>query len=150
MAEQRRKSHAILLSVNSKRIPVELFPASEWPEQAAGPDLYRVRIRGRWHGPAGVDSRPYEFFSLEAVGGMIAKLLAEEGSASPAFPAGLDRRRQVRVWHGDCVAGVPVRSCVAWTLAPAHKGADGRYWVWVSMADGPVLVPADNVEILGR
>ncbi|MDR2075622.1 MAG: hypothetical protein LBP61_01625 [Desulfovibrio sp.] len=146
MADRRKKSHSILLSVNGKKTSVELFPAEEWPDQPGGDDLYRARIDGRWHGPSGT----YSFLTLAAVGALVSRLLAGGVPVSSPPPLGLERCRRVKVAHGDCLQGVPVRSSLGWTLAPAHQGADGRYWVWVNIGDGPALVPADNVEIAGR
>jgi hypothetical protein len=146
MADRRKKSHSILLSVNSKKIAVELFPASAWPDRPGGEGLFRVRINRRWHGPAGA----HVFLTSAAVGELVGRLLAGSEPPAPAPPLGLDRCRRVRVDHGDCVQGLPARSSLGWTLAPAHRGADGRYWVWVNIGDGPILVPADHVEIFGR
>lgn len=72
MAEERVKTGTILLSVNSKKITLELFPADAWPAQNTGDDLYRVRIDGRWYCALG----KYTFLTLAAVGELVASLLA--------------------------------------------------------------------------
>lgn len=147
MAEQRKKSSSILLSVNGKNISLELFPAEEWPNEPSGEGLCRVRIDGKWHSPFG----KYTFITKPRVGELVAGLLSgEEPVDVPCPPAGLVKGARVRAHYGECVAGVPLKSGSTWVSVPPHLGPDGRWWIWLSFYEGWALVPVDDVEILGR
>ena len=147
MAEQRKKSSSILLSVNGKNISLELFPSEEWPNEPSGEGLFRVRIDGKWHSPFG----KYTFMTMPRVGELVAALLTGEEPPAPVCPpTGLVKGARVRAHYGECVAGVPLKSGSTWVYVPPHLGPDGRWWIWLNFYEGFSLVPVDDVEIIGR
>ena len=140
--EQRKKTHSVLLSVNSKNMSIELFPAGLWPDQAGAEGLYRLRIDGAWHCPAG----KYSFIPLDQVGALLGDLLAGGMlPAPPPCPEGFESPVRVSVPLENCEADAQVKHDCGWTVTPPHLGPDGRWWVWVSTYDGKRLCPCDDV-----
>lgn len=136
-----------MLAVNGKKVLVELFAADLWPEKNTGEGLYRVRIDGRWHSPAG----KFTFLPLFAVGALAATLLSGGAPVeAQAMPRGFEKPVRVRAACGECVAGLPVLSELAWTITPPHLGPDGRWYVWCALSTGKSLLPVEDVEILRR
>ena len=72
MAEPRKKTHSILLSISGRMVSLELFDACLWPDQNTTEGLFRVRIEGKWYSPNG----KYTFLSFSAVGGLVAQIMA--------------------------------------------------------------------------
>lgn len=146
MAEQRKKSHSILLTVHSKIISIELYDAALWPAVSSVDATYRVRINGAWHSPTG---GKYSFLTMFAVADLVATLCSGGTPPTAALPpTGFHRKKRVRVAMGECVAGLPVGSTTGHVLEPPVMGADGRWWVWVSIPHQRIMVPVDDVELL--
>lgn len=146
MAEQRKKSHSILLTINSKSVSVELYDAALWPAVPSADGTFRVRIDGCWHCPAGAK---YSFLTMHAVAELVATLCNGGTVPMPALaPTGFYRKARVRVAMGECVGGLPVSSTMGHVLELPLMGADGRWWVWVSIPHNRVVVPVDDVELL--
>lgn len=143
MAESRRKSHSILLSADGKTIAsLELFPADQWPEKTSIEGLYRVRVDGQWYTPNG----KYSFLPMTAVAELTARLMAGDGPIISEPEPDLDRHQKVMVRKGICLETLPLEAEIGWTAAPAHLGPDGRWYVWVQLADGLEIFPAHDVE----
>lgn len=146
MAEQRQKTHHLLLTTGGKHTALELFDAREWPNQSSNDGECRVRIDGRWYSPAG----KYTFLSPAAVGALVARLLAgQEVFAEEAPPVALKPRQRVRVHFGDCVGSMPVRTTRGFVAAPQYRGVDGRWYVAVSTFDGTQAYLRHDVEPVG-
>lgn len=145
MADERKKTHSVLLSVNSngksKKTSIELFKAALWPENGATEGLFRLRIGGKWHCAPGA----YTFFTAPAVGGLVASLLAGDEVDVPPCPEGFESPVRVSVPLENCEADAPIKSTGGWTVTPPHLGPDGRWWMWVSTYDGKRLCPCDDV-----
>lgn len=153
MAEHRTKSASILLDIGRKRrIPLDLFPAEQWPGVAgAEPGLYRVRVAGRWHAPSG----KYTFLNLGGVMALAGRLLAGElapgqggiTSSEPSRPPKMPRGTPVRVANGHVLEdGTRLRDLTRTASEPilAH---DGRWMVAVLMPGrGIVHVPCSDCE----
>lgn len=148
MADTRTKTHTILLSVNSKKIMLELFDANLWPDQNTGDNLYRVRIDGRWHAPMG----KYTFLTLAAVGELTALLLTGGMPVEPeAAPEWMRKGVEVRAHYGECLEGLPVRTLRGYIADSPQLGPDGRWYVLCSLyTKGRRFVPAADVEPLRR
>ncbi len=147
MAEQRKKSHSVLLVVNGKQASLELYPAGLWPEQAWVEGAYRLRIDGKWH----CAPDKYTFLTARRVGEHIALLL--EGGDLPAPPPRPEGLFEARLLHvsgftsgGDIVEGP------GWALCPPHLGADGNWRIWCCVPDVArrVLALCDDVTIVRR
>lgn len=146
MAEQRKKSHSILLTINSKVVSLELYDAALWPAVPSVDGTYRVRIDGCWHCPTG---DKYSFLTMPTVAELVTTLLNGGTAPVPALaPASLYRKARVRVQFGECVEGIPIRSTLGNVLELPRKGADGRWWVWVSIPFDRIMVPVEDVELL--
>lgn len=150
MAEQRKKSHSILLTINSKVVSLELYDAALWPNVSSSEGLWRVRIDGRWHTSTGNN---YCFLTMPAVAELIATLLNGGVAPVPALPPeGFYLKARLRVHYGDCVGGLPIECAQGSLLAMPCIGADGRWWVWVSLYTRSgvrrMMVPVENVEII--
>ena len=144
MAEQRTKTHGILLSVNSKRHVIDLYSAELWPEHSAGDDLYRVRLDGRWHCPMG----KYSFLTPAAVGALVATLLTG-GAAAEAeeMPEWIVPGLEIRAHYGECVQGMPVEFLRGYALDTPQLGPDGRWYVFCHIyGKGRRFLPAADVE----
>lgn len=148
MAEERTKTHTILLTVNGKKLSLELFPADAWPAQNTGENLYRVRLDGRWHCPLG----KYTFLTLAAVGELIASLLAGGAPVeAEALPEWLRKGVEVRALYGECVGGLPLHTCRGYTLDHAQLGPDGRWYVLCQLHGmGRRFIPAADIEPVRR
>ena len=147
MAEQRKKTHSILLTINSKIVSVELYQAEQWPDENPGEGLFRVRIDGRWYCPMG----KYSFLTMHSISALAANILNGGEPAEPEEkPHWLEKGRRVRVHSGECVEGIPTETHQGLVVAPPHIGADGRWWVWVHIFGGTILVPCSDVEPRGR
>ncbi|MDR1359472.1 MAG: hypothetical protein LBJ82_00680 [Deltaproteobacteria bacterium] len=161
MADRRKKSHALLFCVNGRKTSVELFPASEWPNQPGGENLYRVRINRRWHCPCG----KYSFLTLAAAADLAADLLAGEDASqeepaslnTSAGRAGQNPAAPENPTGGPCPPKIPpgragqspAAPYLPWKAevrvyledqpgvfsgsvhAPPHQERDGRWHVWV-------------------
>lgn len=148
MAEQREKSGAVLLRFQGKSRKLELFPAEAWPEEpAAEAGTFRVRAGGRWLGPD-----KYTFYSRDG----LARLLADEtalalgwsAADTPARPH-IPRGTRVRVWHGEVVGGMPVRSCLTTTCTEPVQLLGGSWATVVILpGQGMVHVSCEHVEVL--
>lgn len=148
MAEQRRKTHHILLSTGSKVTALELFDARLWPGQTSDDGEFRVRIDGCWYSPAG----KYTFLTFAAVGALVARLLSGQDAfveeARP--PVSLRPGQRVSVDLGDCVGSVPLRTEGGFVAAPPYRGVDGRWYVYVRTYDGTASYPCHDVQPAGR
>ena len=145
MAEKRKKSHAILLTIGGKPVSVELFDALLWPEKSSTEGLFRVRIDGKWYCPAG----KYSFLTLTAVGDLVAQLLSEDNPLVESARPALTMRQRVKVHYGDCVGGLPMQSRVVTVQSPPWRCVDGRWHIFVGI-DGYIRsVPCSDVEALG-
>lgn len=148
MSEKRRKSHAVLLKIQGKSSRVELFPAEEWTGTEA--DLWRVRIDGRWHVPAG-GSR-HEFLNPAGVAALLAGLLFGAATPADAGPGkdweatghGIRRARAPLRYDGDVVTATEI----ATVLAPPIQAIDGRWWVAVMGYGGRRHVLVEDCEVL--
>ena len=140
MAEQRKKTDSILLRTGGKIINMELFASSEWAEQTERQDLFRIRINDVWHCPTG----KYSFFTLQAIGQLVATIL-NNGELPLAEPAPhLPAKADVRVYLGeDCL---PQSGKVS--VAPYQK-CDGRWYVgvWV-FGKGQLELCCDDVTLI--
>lgn len=139
MAEQREKSHSILLRTQGKMINVELFDARLWPAQAYDDGLYRVRVNDVWHCPTG----KYSFLTQDAVGKLIISLLHGGETAPEPFAPYLPHKARVRVFIDDAFSSGSVH-------APPHQEADGRWYVWCWIfGKGPVVkIPVNDVKLI--
>lgn len=148
MAEERIKTGTILLSVNSKKITLELFPADAWPAQNTGDNLYRVRIDGRWYCALG----KYTFLTLAAVGELVASLLAGGVPVEPeALPEWIRKGVEVRAQYGECLEGMPLNAYRGYILADAQLGPDGRWYVLCQLCGkGRCFIPAADVTPVRR
>lgn len=148
MAEERIKTGTILLSANSKKTSLELFPADAWPAQNTGENLYRVRIDGRWYSALG----KYTFLTLAAVGELAASLLAGGVPVEPeTLPEWIRKGVEVRVLHGECLDGVPLNTYRGYILDDAQLGPDGRWYVLCQLyGKGRRFLPAADVEPVRR
>jgi hypothetical protein len=148
MADSRAKAHTILLSVNSKKIMLELFDADLWPDQNTGENLYRVRIDGRWHSPMG----KYTFLTLAAVGELTASLLAGGVPVEPeALPEWMHKGAEVRAHDGECLAGVPLQTFRGYMVDHAQLGPDGRWYALCQLyTRGKRFIPAADLEPVRR
>ncbi|NDY56312.1 hypothetical protein G3N56_06090 [Desulfovibrio sulfodismutans] len=147
MSEKRRKSHAVLLKIQGKSSRVELFPAEEWTGTEAG--LWRVRIDGRWHVPAG--GGHHEFLNPEGVAALLAGLLfgdapaqAGPGKAWEAAGRGIRRVRAPLRYEGDVVTATQIAA----VLAPPIQAIDGRFWLPVMGYDGRGYALLEDCEVL--
>lgn len=142
MAEKRQKTHSVLLRTEGKApVPLELFAARLWPDQAGAEGLFRVRIDDVWHCVTASDK--YSFLSLTAVGELAARILSG-ADISPEIAPHLPYRAKVLA-H---VSGelLPQSGSVQ---APPHQEADGRWWVWVWIAGrGPTRLPCTDVKLI--
>ncbi|MEG2172353.1 MAG: hypothetical protein RRY29_03735 [Desulfovibrionaceae bacterium] len=146
MAEQRKKSHSILLTINSKVVSLELYDAALWPAVSSVDGTFRVRIDGCWHCSTG---GKYSFLTMHAVAELIATLCNGGTVPMPApTPTGFYRKARVRVHFGECVEGIPLRCTLGSVLELPLRGEDGRWWVWVSIPHDRMMVPVDDVELL--
>lgn len=141
MAEQRKKTHGILLRVNSKIISLELFDAAQWPNRASAEGLWRVRVDGAWHAP----TDKYSFLTIQAVGELLVALLTGGAACLQAEPAPwLPWKAEVSIYlesEPDSTRGS--------VHAPPHQEADGRWWVWVWVySRGPIKLPCDDVKLI--
>ena len=148
MAEERTKTHTILLSVNSKKTMLELFPADAWPAHSTDENLYRVRIDGRWHCPFG----KYSFLTLAAVGELAATLLAGGVPVEPEGPPAWMRKGvEIRAHYGPCVCGVPLQTYRGYILEAPQLAPDGRWYALCQLTmKGRRFVPVCDVEPLRR
>ena len=146
MAEQRKKSASLLLTVGSINISLELFAALLWPERSSDDGEYRVRIDGRWYSP----ENKYTFLKADAVGQLVARLLEGkkefQEEARPTYP----KHQRVRVHAGECVEGMPLKTLSGFICAPPFRGVDGRWRVYVLTADGTHEHLCHDVEPLRR
>lgn len=144
MKNTNKKPDSILLTVNSKRYSIKLYPAELWENKcnvAIEPDLFRVRVNRRWV----CLEHKYTFFTRAQVVARLYELLEETPPALPALPKLLPRQK-VSVAFGLCLYGQPLRSTQGMVLAPPHLGADGRAWVWVTtFENGPQLALCDCI-----
>ena len=125
---------------------MELFDAREWPEKSSNDNEFRVRIDGKWHSPMG----KYTFLSHEAVGRLVAALMSGQELPENEQPPDLATRQRVRVFFGDCVDSIPVRSQRGFVAAPPFRGIDGRWYVAVSTFDGTETYLCHDVESIRR
>jgi hypothetical protein len=132
MAEQREKSHHILLSSDGNNTTLELYTADQWPNCSSQPDEFRVRINGKWYCPAG----KYTFLGYEAIGRLIGSLLSGVEPFEEEEPPKFQTRQRVSVSFGDCVMTVPVHTQGGYVAAPPFRGVDGRWRVPVTVYDG--------------
>lgn len=137
-----------MLSVNGKKVWLELFAADAWPEQSTGENLYRVRIDGRWHCPLG----KYSFLTLAAVGELAASLLAGGVPVEPeAMPEWIRKGVEVRAGFGECAYGLPLETCRGYALESPQLGPDGRWYVSCRIfGKGTRFIPASDLEPLRR
>lgn len=148
MAEERTKTHSILLSVNGKKTCLELFPADAWPMQNTGENLYRVRIDGRWYCALG----KYTFLTLAAVGELAASLLAGGVPVEPeALPEWARKGTEVRALYGECLDGLPLHTFRGYILEEAQQGPDGRWYILCQLyGKGRRFIPAADTEPVRR
>ena len=148
MSEVRKASHKLLLQAGGKRYRLSLYPASLWPEESGGEDLYRLRVNGVWHCPSG----KYSFLHLSAVTGLIASLLnGDELPAPPAAPDWIVPGAELRVSLGACMDGIPLHSYRAIARGFPQLGPDGRYYIECRVSTlGWRFVPVDDAEPFRR
>ena len=141
MSDPRKPIVSILLKKSGKTMQINLYDFAQFSGQFDDDiGLYRVRIDGRWHSPAG----KYTPFSPKAVAALLQQLITD--APEQPEPQGLTRSMRVFAhwepeYDGDPGCGT------AWTLTPPHLGADGRWHIWI---DGPRLVRCDDVRVLTR
>ena len=141
MADKRKKTHSILLSISGKKTSIELFDATLWPAGTGLEGLYRQRIAGVWHSPA----RAYTFVSPEQVGQRVATMLAGGEISVPPCPQGFESPVRVSVPLEHCEADAPITHTGGWTVTPPHMGPDLRWYVWVNTYNGKRLVACDDI-----
>ena len=146
MAEQRQKTHHILLSTEGKNITLELFDAREWPDRSSNDNEFRVRIDGKWYSAAG----KYTFLPYDAVGRLIASLLSGQELLVEEPAPVYGRHQRVRVHFGECVGSMPLQSQQGFVAAPPYRGVDGRWYVPVSVFGGTEVYLCHDVEPVGR
>lgn len=142
MAEQRKKTASVLLSVDGNPpVSLECFPAEQWPAAGGVPGLFRVRQGGKWL--RGHGGEKYHFMTPEALGGHMAQLLCgHEPAPAPDLPVGTP----VRVPNGNTFAGLPLYDATR-TATPPFQAADGRWHVHVLLyGRGLVAVPCDTLK----
>lgn len=142
MAEERKKSHHILLSTDGKNTTLELFDAREWPEKSCDDGEFRVRIDGRWHCPMG----KYTFLSHNAVGELISRILAGEKGSEVPDPPQMHAHQSVRVHFGECEGSMPLRSERGFVTAPPILGFDGRWYAPVSTFGGTMYHLCHDIQ----
>jgi len=144
MAEQRKKTASILLTMGSKNISIELFRADLWPECSSKDGEFRLRIDGRWYSPEG----KYTFLKAAAIGELTARLLEGkdgfEEEPAPAFP----KNQRVRVHVGECLDGLPMYCLSGFIFAPPFRGVDGRWRAYVTTPDGTQAHLCHDIEPL--
>ena len=145
MAEPRQKSHSILLTIKGKVTLIELFEAALWPECSSAEDEFRLRIAGKWHCPLG----KYSFLTFEAVGVLVASLLAGEGVPNSPRPD-MEYGDLISAGYGEVFQGVPLETVVCRVVYPPHLGIDGRWYVWVNTPDGQACVLVDDCKMLEK
>jgi len=139
MSDPRKPIVSILLKKSGKTTQINLYDFAEFSGQFDDDiGLYRVRINGRWHSPAG----KYTPFSPKAVSHLVEQVLLEE--TEKPIPKGL--RRSVRVFaHWEPEHDDDPGCGTAWTLSPPFVSVDGRWYIWI---DGPRMVRCDDVRVL--
>ena len=143
MSEKRKKTHSILLRTQGKTSDIlhslELYDSRQWPDEACGPNLWRVRVNGVWHCPSG----KFSFLTWEAVQQLEAQLFMGKAPVPRPVPY-LPHKARVRVYLPDCQQ--PQGGTVH---APPHKEEDGRYhvWVWV-FGHGVINFPCEEVTLV--
>ena len=144
MAERRKKSHSLLLRAGGKTWRLGLYPSSLWPEASGGESLYRLRINGVWHCPAG----RYSFLTREAILRFaVSLLLGGEAVPPPAAPEWIVPGVDLRVHLGACVSGLPALTYRATALDYPLLGPDGRFYVECRVFTvGRRFVLADDAE----
>lgn len=147
MADTRTKTHHIALTIGGKTVAVELFDAREWPEHSSDDGEYRVRIDRKWYSPAG----KYTFLSPVAVGEVIARMLSGlECFEAEISPSEIKAQQRVRVYVGECLGSLPMRSVTGFVAAPPVRVVDGRWMIPVFTPDGTNYYPLHDVEAVGR
>lgn len=142
MAEQRKKTHSILLTTEGKNITVELFDACLWPHKTSDDGQFRVRIDGKWYTAAG----KYTFLSYPAIGALLARLLAGQEVLEEEQPPVFKPRQRVSACFGECVGSIPLRREMGWVVAPPFRGVDGQWYVHVALFDGVKAIPVYDIE----
>ena len=144
MADERQKTHHILLATGGKNITLELYDAALWPDRSSNDNEYRVRIDGKWYRPAG----KYTFLSYQAVGELCAHILAGKTPFEEERAKRIKPRQCVRVHYGECFSCVPC-SCERGTVvAPPFRGVDGRWRVFVSVFGGTKEFLLHDIDIV--
>lgn len=137
MAEQRKKSASLLLRTEGKSTSLELFPSDQWPDEAGGEGLHRVRVDDQWHCPTG----KYSFLTLSAIGELVASLLAGGGVPPDAAAPYLPYKADVKAHTPDAVLRGNVK------VAPYQK-RDGRWYCQVWVMGGPREFLCDDVSLM--
>lgn len=143
MAEERKKTHSILLTLEGKNTLIELFDSALWSERTSSEGDMRVRIDGKWYCPMG----KYTFLTTAAIGDLIARMLSggeifEEESA----PIDLGVHSRVRVHYGECIDSMPMQTTRGFVSAPAYRAMDGKWYIPVSIYGGIKTFPCHDVE----
>lgn len=145
MAEVRKKSHRILLSVHGKNTRIDLFESTQWKQAEGEEGLYRVWVDGKWHSPAG----KYTFLTTDKVGELCASILSGASlSADSVTTPQLCKGQEVRVEYGEIVDGIPIQTGRGIIMdEPQLSPLDGRWYVEVRISGvGWRFVLADNVR----
>lgn len=142
MPKNSEKTCTILLRFPCKSVRVDLFPAELWPDRGGRKGLYRLRIDGKWHAPAGLKWSFLSFVACMARIGSLTKAeskIAEDIQPRSDLPKGSRVRVPSRVLAGEQLYDKTT------TITPPIQGIDGRWRVFVIGRAEPVLV-----EDLGR
>jgi len=139
MAEQRKKSDSILLRTEGKSrlspsvcgenpptaaamFSLELFPATEWPEENGDAGLFRVRVNDVWHCPTG----KYSFLTYSAIGELVAALLNDGELPAEETAPYLPEKAEVRVHSDEDTFHITGHVRVS-----PYQKRDGRWYVQV-------------------
>ena len=137
MSEKRKKTESILLDIEGKVTSIFIYNSLLWPDTDYAPDLYRLKINGKWYAP----NDRYTFLSREQIMMVVSKLFAGvtlfEAEPTPYYPKNAD----VRVYFEDNIHRGTVQS-------PPHREIDGRWYAWVWGAFGTAKVLCDNLKLV--
>ena len=149
MTEKRSKNMSILLKNESKTATkIDLFSSTEWPDAPdARPDLYRLRINGKWFCPG---DEKYTFMTLEGITAATMRILAD--CMDQPHPC----QARPNIGNGTPVR-VPRRKLAGQTMFDLTRcatepiqGIDGRWYAGVILiGKGTEMMSVDNIEVQG-
>lgn len=133
--ERRKIAFSLLLRIGRKNFKLEFFPISEWVDEIGRwqPDLYRLRLDGKWLVPAGREGEQRVFATFEAWTRYLFEAMPEVGELLRPAPGPCDPSRFPK---GVCVLA-PAREHVlagrvkTWTRTLPFQDETGAWRVWL-------------------